>query len=481
MLIPLPSVVVEGQAQVLASEDRPMPPTAPMAYIWWLLIVYMFYVMAIVCDDYLVPTVDVMCERFQIPEDVAGATLMAFACNGPELLTNACAIFITHSAVGMGTIVGSAIFNVMVIVGACPIVAKGGVLDIPMSTFFRDCFFSAVSIVILAWALPVINLLKASVLLGMAFVYAIVVAKFRTWFGEPSTEDLSSLEEKINQRNDEGTSEPVRQVNKMCRRASENLASVRPRAGIMDGNPVHTKLHRRLSLQLDNKVGGRHISAVDAYTVGPDHRKELWGESHVPTGLNLDAKMSVLDKVGSWLVFLLTVPITFIMYWTVPDVKVESKKRFFTTAFIMSMAWLSATAFVVCMGSDQINKYWGIPQSFLGLTLTAIGTSFPNLFASMITARTGRGPIAVSNALGSNVQNVFLVLALPIWIRVLQKGSYTMGGSDISSSIIWMGITLAITVVSVMANNFKLTARTGYIFCLIYVIYVVQATIASTG
>merc|ERR1719191_1860847 len=113
----------------------------------------MFYVMAVVCDDYLVPAVDVICEVFHIPEDVAGATLMAFACNGPELLTNTCAIFITHSSVGMGPIVGSAIFNVLVIVGCCPIAAPGGVLDIPAKNFLRDALFSAVSIGIVIWAL----------------------------------------------------------------------------------------------------------------------------------------------------------------------------------------------------------------------------------------------------------------------------------------------------------------------------------------
>merc|ERR1712007_275350 len=109
-------------------------------------------------------------------------------------------------------------------------------------------------------------------------------------------------------------------------------------------------------------------------------------------------------------------------------------------AFFASMAWLSGTAHIVCLGSDEINRLWGVPQAFLGLTLVAVGTSWPNLMASVITAREGRGAIAVSNALGSNVQNVFFVLAGPVWVSVLLNGNYVTDGSDILTSVLWMGI-----------------------------------------
>ena len=48
-------------------------PSSPEAYLWWPIILYMFYLMSIVCDDYLLPAVDAICERFHIPDDVAGA------------------------------------------------------------------------------------------------------------------------------------------------------------------------------------------------------------------------------------------------------------------------------------------------------------------------------------------------------------------------------------------------------------------------
>lgn len=103
-----------SQSLVNVDEDA---GTGSLKWLWWFVIVYMFYSQAMICDEYFVESIKVMVERFKIPEDVAGATLMALGCNGPELFTNLIAIFVTHSDLGVGTIVGSEIFNLLCIVG----------------------------------------------------------------------------------------------------------------------------------------------------------------------------------------------------------------------------------------------------------------------------------------------------------------------------------------------------------------------------
>ena len=50
-----------------------------------------------------------------------------------------------------------------------------------------------------------------------------------------------------------------------------------------------------------------------------------------------------------------------------------------------------------------------------GITVCAIGTSFPNAVASVLMAQQNKPAAAIANALGSNVQNVFLAMALP-WV-----------------------------------------------------------------
>jgi len=48
-----------------------------------------------------------------LSEDVAGATFMAIATSSPELFINIIGTFITESDLGVGTIVGSAVFNIL--------------------------------------------------------------------------------------------------------------------------------------------------------------------------------------------------------------------------------------------------------------------------------------------------------------------------------------------------------------------------------
>jgi len=50
---------------------------------------------------------------------VAGATLMAAGGSAPELFTSVIGVFVARSDVGIGTIVGSAVFNIVFVIGAC--------------------------------------------------------------------------------------------------------------------------------------------------------------------------------------------------------------------------------------------------------------------------------------------------------------------------------------------------------------------------
>merc|ERR1719440_529500 len=85
-------------------------------------LLYMFYALALVCDHYFVPTLDVIIERWGISDDVAGATFMAAGGSAPELFTSVIGVFIAVSDVGIGTIVGSAVFNILFVIGACGLI-----------------------------------------------------------------------------------------------------------------------------------------------------------------------------------------------------------------------------------------------------------------------------------------------------------------------------------------------------------------------
>lgn len=55
--------------------------------------------------------------------DIAGATFMAAASSSPELFINCVGTFVTEGDLGVGAIVGSAVFNVLAVPACCALFA----------------------------------------------------------------------------------------------------------------------------------------------------------------------------------------------------------------------------------------------------------------------------------------------------------------------------------------------------------------------
>merc|ERR1740127_360814 len=108
---------------------------------------YMFAGIAIVCDEFFVPALEVLTEYTGVSDDVAGATFMAAGGAAPELFTSLIGTF-KRSAVGFGTIVGSAVFNVLFVIGMCAIFSKEPLL-LTKWPFARDCTYYVFSLIIL--------------------------------------------------------------------------------------------------------------------------------------------------------------------------------------------------------------------------------------------------------------------------------------------------------------------------------------------
>lgn len=110
--------------------------------------IYMFIALAIVCDEFFVPALTVITEKLSISDDVAGATFMAAGGSAPELFTSIIGVFISHSNVGIGTIVGSAVFNILFVIGMCAIFSKE-ILNLTWWPLFRDVSFYILDLILL--------------------------------------------------------------------------------------------------------------------------------------------------------------------------------------------------------------------------------------------------------------------------------------------------------------------------------------------
>lgn len=113
-------------------------------------VMYMFVALAIVCDEFFVPSLDVIIEKLDITDDVAGATFMAAGGSAPELFTSVIGVFVSFDDVGIGTIVGSAVFNILFVIGMCAIFSRT-VLALTWWPLFRDCTFYSASLIALIY------------------------------------------------------------------------------------------------------------------------------------------------------------------------------------------------------------------------------------------------------------------------------------------------------------------------------------------
>ncbi|XP_072010041.1 sodium/potassium/calcium exchanger 2 isoform X3 [Engystomops pustulosus] len=140
--------------------------------------IYMFIALAVVCDEFFVPSLTVITEKLMISDDVAGATFMAAGGSAPELFTSLIGVFISHSNVGIGTIVGSAVFNILFVIGMCAIFSKE-VLNLTWWPLFRDVSFYILGLIMLI-SFFLDNFIQwwESLLLLMAYLTYVTFMKF---------------------------------------------------------------------------------------------------------------------------------------------------------------------------------------------------------------------------------------------------------------------------------------------------------------
>ncbi len=117
-------------------------------------------------------------------------------------------------------------------------------------------------------------------------------------------------------------------------------------------------------------------------------------------------------------------------------------------------------------GATYIAGILGLSEALIGLTIVAIGTSLPELAASVIAAKKGSPDIAVGNVVGSNIFNVFWVLGLSALIRPLPFDV------SMNTDVIIVGIATALLFGFMFLGKKHVLERwQGISFIFIYIAY----------
>jgi cation:H+ antiporter len=104
---------------------------------------------------------------------------------------------------------------------------------------------------------------------------------------------------------------------------------------------------------------------------------------------------------------------------------VSNKKAIFWLIF--GLILLPFAAHILVTNSVIIAKYFGMSDLVIGLTIIAIGTSLPELAASLAGVLKGEDDMAVGNIIGSNVFNILAVMGLPGILNPSLISSHAIG------------------------------------------------------
>lgn len=89
---------------------------------------------------------------------------------------------------------------------------------------------------------------------------------------------------------------------------------------------------------------------------------------------------------------------------------VNTAKAFITV--LVGLALLVASSRSIVWGAVELATLWGMSELIIGLTIVAVGTSLPELVASIVAARRGEHDMALGNIIGSNLFNTLGVVGL---------------------------------------------------------------------
>ena len=84
---------------------------------------------------------------------------------------------------------------------------------------------------------------------------------------------------------------------------------------------------------------------------------------------------------------------------------------------VLGFALLFGGAEMLVQGAVSIARDIGISEAVIGLTIVAVGTSLPELAASMVAAVKRQGDVAIGNIIGSNIFNILGILGIAALVK----------------------------------------------------------------
>ncbi|OCT86930.1 hypothetical protein XELAEV_18020621mg [Xenopus laevis] len=419
--------------------------------IHFLIILYMFLAVSVVCEDYFIPSLEVISERLRLSQDVAGATFMAIGSSAPEFVTVFLGVFVTKGDIGVSTIVGSAVYNLLGICAACCLLSSS-VLRLTCWPLFRDCVAYAISVAAVI-AITFDNRIYWYESASLILIYSIYIVTM-------------CFDIQISQY-------MVRRFSPCCACCPEAIVENTEHESLLGWKEESLPVIHRHS-RSDSGIF-QEDSDYSQLSISLSGLKE-------PSN-NPPSVFTMPENDLRRIIWVLLLPIITLLYLTVPDCRKKIWKKWFIVTFLMSAVWISAVTYILVWMVTIVGETLTIPDTVMGLTLLAAGTSIPDTVASVLVAREGKGDMAMSNIVGSNVFDM-LCLGVPWFIKTVfvdRSSPVDVNSSGITYTTISLLFSILFIFVAVHVNGWKLDKKLGVVCLLMYLIFVTLSILYELG
>jgi len=183
------------------------------------------------------------------------------------------------------------------------------------------------------------------------------------------------------------------------------------------------------------------------------------------------------ETFGANAMYIFLAPITWSLALTagIKDVRVPGNGDWAFFQFFVSIGWIGFYSYFCVNWIETIGATLGVPSVVMGLTILAAGTSIPDLLSSIVVAKAGKGDMAVSSSIGSNIFDVTVGLPVPWMLFNLVMDCPVVVGADnlFISVFVLLGMVAAV-IISIMVSKWKMSKTLGFMMIVLYVVFVCQ-------
>jgi len=140
---------------------------------------------------------------------------------------------------------------------------------------------------------------------------------------------------------------------------------------------------------------------------------------------------------------------------------------FWILVFIVSLALLVKGADWLLDSAEKIGTYFGLSPFVIGVLITGIGTSLPELLVSVKAALNKKSDLALGNIFGSNVFNILVVVGLPGLFKTLTVDSQTF-----MIGVPALGLATLLFIISGISRRIHIWE--GALYLSVYVLFIVK-------